>query len=189
MLVTRLLNACYHFPGFVYGRARLCEETATVEIDVRPRRGSKGRCSGCGQPAPGYDHLPVRRFEFIPLWGFAVMLLYAMRRVQCRRCGIKVEQVPWAVGKHTLCEAYMVFLARWARRLSWQETARTFHTSWEKVLDAVEYVVQWGLQRRSLEDIRAIGVDEIAYGRGHQYLTLVYQIEAGCQRLLWVGQE
>ena len=131
----------------------------------------------------------MRRFEFIPLWGFAVMLLYAMRRVQCPRCGVKVEQVPWAVGKHTLCEAYRVFLARWARRLSWQETARTFHTSWEKVLDAVEYVVQWGLQRRRLEGIRAIGVDAIAYGRGHQYLTLVYQIEAGCQRLLWVGQE
>jgi transposase len=189
MLVTRLLNACHHFPGFVYGRARLRAETSTEEIDVRPRRGSKGCCSGCGQPAPGYDQLPVRRFEFIPLWGFAVMLLYAMRRVQCPRCGVKVEQVPWAVGKHTLCEAYMVFLARWARRLSWQETARTFHTSWEKVLDAVEYVVQWGLQRRNLDAIRAIGVDEIAYGRGHQYLTLVYQIEAGCQRLLWVGQE
>jgi transposase len=32
-------------------------------------------------------------------------------------------------------------------------------------------------------------VDEIQYGRGHQYLTLVYQIEAGCTRLLWVGKE
>jgi hypothetical protein len=49
----------------------------------------------------------VRRFEFIPIWGFAVMLLYAMRRVQCRLCGVKVEQVPWAVGKHSLTKAYM----------------------------------------------------------------------------------
>lgn len=32
-------------------------------------------------------------------------------------------------------------------------------------------------------------MDEIAYGRGHKYLTLVYQIEAGCVRLLWVGKE
>lgn len=54
---------------------------------------------------------------------------------------------------------------------------------------AVEYVVQWGLEHRELGTIRAIGVDEIAYGKGHQYLTLVYQIEAGCVRLLWVGQE
>ena len=187
--MTRLLNACHHFPGFVYQRARLCERTNTIEIDVRPRQGAKALCSGCHLPVAGYDLLTVRRFEFIPIWGFAVVLLYAMRRVDCRSCGVKVEVVPWAQGKHTLCNAYMLFLAHWARKLSWQETARSFHTSWEKVFDAVEYVVQWGLQHRNLAAIRAIGVDEIQYGRGHQYLTLVYQIEAGCQRLLWVGKE
>ena len=117
------------------------------------------------------------------------MLLYAMRRVDCRRCGVKVEQVPWAEGKHTLCKAYMLFLAHWARKLSWKETAQAFRTSWEKVFNAVEYVVSWGLGQRSLESVRAIGVDEIQYGRGHQYLTLVYEIEAGYQRLLWVGKE
>lgn len=161
----------------------------TIEIDVRPRRGSKPRCSGCGLPAAGYDHLSERRFEFIPVWGFAVYLLYRMRRVECVTCGVKVEQVPWAMGKHTLTRAYMLFLAQWARKLSWAETARSFHTSWEKVYQAVEYVVQWGLEHRQLGPIRAIGVDEIQYGKGHRYLTLVYQIESGCVRLLWVGQE
>jgi len=190
MLLTRLLNACHHFPGFVYERARLIESSKTIEIDVRARRGSKARCSGCNQPAVGYDQLAVRRFEFIPLWGFTVMLLYRMRRVDCPSCGVKVEQVPWAEeGKHTLCNAYMQFLAHWARKLSWKETALAFRTSWEKVFNAVEYVVTWGLEQRSIKSVRAIGVDEIAYGRGHQYLTLVYEIESGCQRLLWVGKD
>ena len=189
MLLTRLLNACHHFPGFVYDAARLDEATQTIEVEVRPRRGSKPRCSGCGRPATGYDQLTERRFEFIPVWGFAVLLLYRMRRVQCATCGVKVEQVPWAMGKHTLTRAYMLFLAQWARKLSWAETARSFHTSWEKVYQAVDYVVQWGLAHRQLGPIRAIGVDEIQYGKGHRYLTLVYQIEAGCVRLLWVGQE
>jgi transposase len=181
MLLTRLLNACHHFPGLVYERARLCERSKTIEIDVRPRQGCKPRCSGCSRPAAGYDRLAVRRFEFIPIWGFAVVLLYGMRRVECRNCGVKVEQVPWAQGKHTLCNAYMLLLAHWARKLSWKETAQSFHITWEKVFHAVEYVVQWGLTHRPLESIRAIGVDEIQYGRGHQYLTLVYQIESGCQ--------
>ena len=112
-----------------------------------------------------------------------------MRREQCGACGVKVEQVPWAAGKHTLTRAYMLHLAHWARKLSWQEIARSFRTSWEKVCHAVEYVVQWGLEHRELAAVKAIGVDEIAYGRGHQYLTLVYQIESGCTRLLWVGKE
>lgn len=76
MLLTRLLNACYRFPGFVYEGARLDEATKTIEVQVRPRRGSKPRCPGCGQCASGYDQLPERRFEFIPMWGFAVLLLY-----------------------------------------------------------------------------------------------------------------
>lgn len=167
----------------------MCEEANAIEIDVRPRRGSKPRCSGCGQPAPCYDHRSCRRFEFIPIWGYAVFLLYCMRRVDCQRCGIKIEEVPWGTGKHTLCKAYMLYLAHWARKLSWKETAQSFHTSWEKVVQSVEYVVQWGLAHRELGTIRAIGVDEIQYGKGHQYLTLVYQIEAGCVRLLWVGKE
>jgi transposase len=189
MLLTRLLNSCHHFPGFVYEGARLCERTQTIEIDVRPRKGSKPVCSCCNERASGYDTLGERRFEFIPIWGFAVILLYSMRRVDCRQCGVKVETVPWAIGKHTLTKAYMLFLAQWARKLSWKETALSFRTSWEKVFNAVEWVVDWGLNHRELETIRAFGVDEIQYGRGHQYLTLVYQIEAGCTRLLWVGQE
>lgn len=67
----------------------------------------------------------------------------------------------------------MLYLAHWARKLSWKETAQSFHTSWEKVVQSVEYVVQWGLEHRELGTIRAIGVDEIQYGKGHQYLTLV----------------
>ena len=177
MLLTRLLNACHHFPGFVYVAAKLNETLNTIEIDVRPRKGSKPHCSVCHKCAPGYDLLPQRRFEFIPIWGFAVVLLYAMRRVECKACGIKVEEVPWGMGKHTLTKAYMLYLAHWARKLSWLETARSFHISWEKVFQAVEYVVHWGLEHRNLQAIRAIGVDEIAVGKGHKYLTLVYQIE------------
>jgi transposase len=189
MLLTRLLNACHHFPGFVYAGARLCEATASIEIDLRPRSGSRGCCSKCHRRGPGYDLLAQRRFEFIPLWGYAVFLLYAMRRIDCRQCGVTVEEVPWGIGKHSLCKVYMQFLAHWARKLSWKETAVSFNTTWEKVTQAVEYVVQWGLAHRELGTLRAIGVDEIQYGKGHQYLTLVYQIEADCVRLLWVGRE
>jgi transposase len=133
--------------------------------------------------------LPERRFEFIPIWGFAVILLYGMRRVDCCACGVKVEEVPWAMGKHTLSRAYMLFLAHWARTLSWKQTAQSFNTTWDKVCHAVEYVVGWGLEHRQKGPIRAIGVDEIAYGKGHDYLTLVYQIDAGLTRLLWVGEK
>src|ERR1700737_1291182 len=88
-----------------------------------------------------YDQLGLRRFEFVPIWGFIVLLLYRMRRVDCRACGVRAEEVPWATGNHQLTKAYMLFLALWPRKLSWQETAASFRSSWDKVRQAVEYVV------------------------------------------------
>ena len=189
MELTTILNHCHHFRGFVYQHARFGPDQKTIEVAIRPREGSAAVCSGCQKPAPGYDQLPERRFEFIPFWGFLVFFLYRMRRVNCRKCGVVVEEVPWADGKHQLTRAYMLFLARWARKLSWKETAEAFRTSWEKVCDAVEYVVTWGLEHRTLAPIRAIGVDEMQYAKGHKYLTLVYQIDQDLTRLLWVGRE
>ena len=145
MELITILNGCHHFRGFVYHHALFTTDKKSIEVSVRPRKGSAAICSRCHRPARGYDQLPERRFEFIPLWGFFVFFLYAMRRVDCRRCGaVVVEEVPWADGKRTLTKAYMLFLARWARRLSWKETAQVFRTSWEKVFDAVEHVVTWG---------------------------------------------
>src|SRR6202171_2763133 len=190
MELITILNRCHRFRGFVYHRARFSVDHKRIEVLVRPRKGSAAICSRCHLPAHGYDQLAERRFEFIPLWGFFVFLLYTMRRVDCRRCGtVVVEEVPWGDGKRTLTKAYMLFLARWARRLSWKETAQAFRTSWEKVFDAVEHVVTWGLEHRTLGQIDAIGVDEIQYAKGHKYLTLVYQIDIGITRLLWVGKE
>ena len=121
---------------------------------VRPRKGSAAVCSRCHLTAPGYDQLAERRFEFIPLWGFLVFLLYPMRRGIWRRLGIvAVEEVLWGDGKRTLTKAYMLFFAHWARRLSWKETAEAFRTSWDKVFDAVEYVVTFGLEHRMLGQI------------------------------------
>jgi hypothetical protein len=87
MELTTILNRCHHFRGFVYEHARFSTDKKSIEVVLRPRKGSAAVCSRCHLPAPGYDQLAERRFEFIPLWGFFVFLLYAMRRVDCRRCG------------------------------------------------------------------------------------------------------
>jgi transposase len=102
-----------------------------------------------------------------------------------------VEHVPWSDGKRPVTLAMMCFLSRWARRLSWRETARAFHTSWECVYRSVEWFVQWGLAHRKLDGVQSIGVDEIHWGkskRADNFLTVIYQIDRHCRRLLWVGK-
>jgi len=192
MHLKSILNRVQRHKGFVYGAAKWRTQRGglpALDIGIHPRRGSRPICSGCGRRGPGYDVLPSRSFEFVPLWGIAIFFVYAMRRVNCLRCGVKVEQVPWAEGKNHLTTTYAWFLAKWARRLSWQEVAKVFNASWETVFRAVTMAVNWGLAHRNLDNVFAIGIDEIAWKKGHKYLTLVYQIDAGCKRLLWVGQE
>jgi hypothetical protein len=68
MELITILNHCHRHRRFVYEHARFGPDQKSIEVDVRLREGSAAVCSGCHQPTPGYDHLPERRFEFIPLW-------------------------------------------------------------------------------------------------------------------------
>ena len=173
MELITVLNRCHRFRGFVYRHAHFSTGRKSIEVAVRPRKGTTAVCSRCHLSAPGYDQLAERRFEFIPPWGFLVPSVHhAARQLSpLRRCHRR--RVPWGDGKRTLTKAYMLFLARWAGRLSWKETPAAFRTSWDKVFDAVEHVVTWGLEHRTPSQIDAIGVDEIQYSKGHKYLTLV----------------
>jgi len=169
----------------------LGKATTLIEVTVAPHSGIRGRCSQCRLPAPGYDRLPERHWDFVPLWGMPVSFRYAPRRVECVEHGIVVEHIPWSDGKRPLTTAMMGFLARWARRLSWRETATVFQTSWESVYRSVEWFVEWGLAHRQLCGVESIGVDQIHWGQGKRadnFLTVIYQIDAGCRRLLWIGK-
>jgi len=190
MLLKTILNRVQKFKSFVYGDVKWIDKEKSPELDIEilARANSKPICSVCGRKTSGYDRLPERRFEFIPMWGIKVFFRYAPRRVDCRHCGIHVERLPWSKGKRRLTESYAWFLSGWAKRLSWKETAEVFHTTWDHVFCSVEMAVNWGKDNRSLSNIKAIGVDEIQWQRGHKYLTLVYQIDSDCRRLLWVGQ-
>jgi transposase len=191
--VKTILNRIQHFVGFVYQDIRLCSPRGKLclEITVEAHQGIGGKCSQCRQPSPGYDRLPPRRWLFVPLWGIVTWFCYRARRVTCAEHGVVVEHLPWSEGKRPITTAMMGFLSRWGRRLSWRETARAFQTSWECVYRSVEWFVQWGLVHRQLEGVESIGVDEIHWGkskRADSFLTVIYQIDCHCRRLLWVGK-
>jgi transposase len=191
MRIQTILNRVEKFKSFSYGKARLEEQNGgpALVVQMTPRTNSRPFCSGCGRRGPVYDRLEERRFEFVPVWGILVFLAHRMRRVDCKRCGVTVEMVPWCDGKNQLATTYRWFLSTWAKRLSWSETASIFRTSWDSVCRAVEHAVEWGLAHRDLSAVTAVGVDEIAWARGHTYLTLLYDIGGETKRLLAVAEQ
>ncbi len=185
-----LLNLKEPHPRFVYEDIRLAKtkKGERIEVSVVARQGSKGICSGCNATCAGYDHLPKREFMHVPIWGLVVVLLYCMRRLQCPQCGVIVELVPWGEGKSPLTKGYSWFLSEWAKLLSMQEVSRQFKLTWHHVFTAVSMAVTWGRERIDLTGITAIGVDEIHWGK-NGFMTLVYQIDNHCKRLLWCGEK
>jgi len=191
MQIQTILNQRQKYTSFRYRKCWMVpgKDGAKIEVEIVPRKNGRPECSQCGRKGPVYDHQPTpRRFDFVPMWGLAVVFVYVMRRVNCPTCGVKVERVPWAMGKSPTTTTFAWFLAHWAKLLSWSETARAFKTSWSTVFNAVEMAVEWGRKHMNLDGVAAIGVDEISWQRRHRYLTVVYQIDQGMRRLLWVGE-
>ena len=158
LTLTTILKRVLPLKGFCYRWARWDEFTESIiEIGIEARKGSKACCGHCRRPAPGYDQTrEARRWQFISFWALTVFLVYRPRRVDCRRCGVRVEHLPWASGKLRICDALRVFLAQWARLLSWKEVAERFDVSWADVYGSVKWVVRYGLRHRDLSGVRAL---------------------------------
>ena len=189
--IKSLLSILHPIKSFVYQKVTLIRgkiRPLVIEVLIVPRKNSKPVCSSCGCKGSIYDHTRggARLFDFVPLWNIPVRFRYHMRRVACKTCGVTVELVPWAEGKHHTTNAFRLFLSQWAKHLSWKQTAKQFHTSWDTVFRSVQWVVDYGLFHRCLDGITAIGIDEVAYTLGHHYMTLIYQINGGSRRLLGI---
>ena len=101
MQLKTILNSVTNYKSFIFGKCQIVESGLDkfIEVEVRPRSNGLRICSGCCNVTPGYDTMSTpRRFDFVPMWGMAVVFIYFMRRVNCPDCGIRVEQVPWADG-------------------------------------------------------------------------------------------
>ena len=186
LTLKTILNLKEKHANFVYRSIALNKKR--IEVLVEPRKRSQAVCSGCGDRSAGYDKQPQREFMHVPIYGLEVIFIYSMRRVECKKCGIKVEQVPWCSGKSPITIAYSWFLSEWAKLLSIEEVAVQFKTTWHHVFSGVRMAVEWGRARLDLTNITAIGVDEIYWAR-KKFMTVVYQIDNHCKRLIWCGED
>jgi len=116
-----------------------------------------------------------------------LILRYRPRRVNCPRCGVRVEDFPWARPWARVTTALAEAVATLARQLSWKATAREYGLNWKSVAAIVKRAVQYGLEKRRRPPVHVIGIDEVSRRKGQVYLTVVYDLER--RVLLWVGED
>jgi len=156
-----------------------------LRITLDAKKGRKLPCSICETRCHSKDILKERRWSHVSLWGIPVSISYRPRRVSCPEHGVKVERIPWSMGKRPISFPLITVLAFWSRLLPWDQVARLYKVSWNTVRSAVEAAVEYGREREDYGGVRFIGIDEISRKKGHTYHTNVYDLER--KRLIWSG--
>lgn len=166
------------------------EETETTVIIHIDRLGSRLlRCGVC--------HLRCRKiherrkqpreWRDLTLRDRQSILRYQPHRVRCPRCGVRVEDFPWAAPWARVTKGLAHAVAILARQLSGMETARHYRLNWKPVARVIRKAVDYGLHHRNRRPLHVIGIDEVSRRKGHHYLTVVYDLER--RLLVWVGQD
>jgi len=163
------------------------DETESIVVSVRPRKGAKQRCGLCQRRCSRYDHGEGRRRWRGPDLGLLRSFLEAdAPRVACREHGVVVVSVPWARhgARHT--RVFEDTVAWMATRTSKSTLEVLLRIAWRTVGAIVTRVVAEGVAARDpLQGLRRIGIDEISYKKGHRYVTIVVDHDTG--RLVWAA--
>jgi len=162
-------------------------EAKRVVVDLEPTRGS-AICSGCGETKTHiHDVKPTRAWRHTDLWDTPTLVRSALRRVRCRHCGVRIEQVPWARTRSRFTHLFETEVLRRARDCSIAGVCRQLGLHWTSVMRLIERWVEESAARQFNKPLRVIGVDEVSYGRGkRKYLTIVWDHARG--RVVWIGQ-
>lgn len=157
----------------------------TLGVRVRPSW-RVSRCGRCGRKAPRYDRRPVRRWQHLPFGRTCIDLLYEPWRVSCSRCGVRVEQVPWASHGSRFTYDFEEFVAYYAQITDKSKIQRLLKISWVTVGSIVKRVVERRQDPDRLSELRRIGIDEFSYRKRHHYLTIV--VDHDRRRVVWTGE-
>ena len=161
-------------------------EHMIIHIDQLGKR--QLRCGVCRKPCRRVHGIRNRReWRDLSMRKLRLVLRYQPRRVQCPRCGVRVEDFPWAEPWARVTRALANAAASLTRELSWQGTARHFALNWKTVAGIVQRAVRYGLRQRKRPPVHRIGIDEVSRRKGQVYLTVVYDLER--RVLLWVGED
>ncbi len=146
----------------------------------------RSRCAACSRKAPRYDRQPLRRWRHLPWGRTSVQFLYEPWRVNCPRCGILVEQVPWAATRSRFTYEFEELAAYLAQITDRTQVVAMLGIAWATVGAIVQRIVARRLDPERLSNLRRIGIDEFSYRKHHRYLTFV--VDHDRRRVVWAGE-
>lgn len=179
---TTLLKSLLSFPRLSVVSTKFDDVTTDLILGVEVR--GRPRCPTCEKKRPIYDTRPGRRWRHLDVLGRRCWLEGPVRRVNCRKCdSISTELLPWATADSTFTIPFEDMVGWMVQRLDKTSVSLFMRISWVTVGSIVERAANRYRQPFDPKQLRAIGVDELSYRKGHRYITLVTDHESA--RVIW----
>jgi len=165
-------------PPWKVEKVQLDTGKKSVEVKVGYKEGTLW-ASEQGERLPVYDHVE-RRWRHLDTCGFETLIICRVPRVQTPEGKVETVPVPWA-GKRSrftlLYERFAIEVLLACRSMS--AAAALLGLSWDQLHLIMERAVERGLERRELEELRHVGMDEKSFAKGQSYVSLLTDLDAG----------
>jgi len=183
-IVTRILR----LTGYGVYAHELEETAGTLTLWVRQTTAEPYFvCGGCGISVRDVHSWTERRLRDLPWGTWQVWLVVEVHRVQCRRCGVRTERLPFVTGKAHYTTRLEAAVARDCEAAAVSRVALAWHVPPETVRRMDKRVLRRWAAARPRKPLRCLGVDEIYLGRRDKFLTIVSDLETG--EPLWAGRD
>jgi transposase len=149
-----------------------------VEIELGWQWGSPAICPECGKECSLYDCAPERTWRHLDTMQFQTIIRARAPRSNCPDHGVKTVTVPWAEpqGRFTLMfERFVIDVLVASASVS--HACELLGLGWEMVHEIMRRAVARGLERRKLEDLKHLGMDEKSFKRGQSYIALLTDLD------------
>ena len=153
-------------------------EEKKVEIELGWQWGAAARCPECGRECSIHDSAPERIWRHLDTMQFTTLIRARTPRANCPEHGVKTMKVPWAVpqGRFTLLfERFAVDVLLASASVS--QACALLGIGWDTAQEIMRRAVERGLERRQLEGLRYLGMDEKSFKRGQSYITLLTDLD------------
>ena len=136
--------------------------------------GRGGVCPECKAECGLKDHAPERTWRHLDTMQFETILKARVPRVNCLKCGVKTISVPWG-EKHSrftlMFETFAIDVLQCAGSV--KAAAALLGLSWDAAHEIMKRAVECGLEKRNLDGVRYVGIDEKSFGKGQDYISLM----------------
>ena len=130
-----------------------------------------------------------RRVKDLPLWGRAVRLDIEYCQLKIGATERRMERLDFVDPGLSYTHRFCRFVSQLCRHMAIEAVARYTGLAWRtvKAMDQRTLSAELpALSPREVTGVRYLGVDEVARAKGHDYLTVVYDLDSGT--LLWVTE-